>query len=330
MTELNTLLNDVHTNLETKIKELYETKLKEHMENISFKLSDAYTKDYGKIDIYKVKYDSEYLIKAQNKMSTIDKSRYIIHYLQVSSGGFINRSSPTPHMLIFDNYGDYMYFQYLQPNNTSYTINPSYYTSSKFILPNKLIDSIKSFNNLQLWCEELHNSHKYYSTIVERIKIIAEDYYNRFMIDKPLVEENKKLTEENEILKKSLIKSTNEISTQTETINDDIKVVIENNVLTIFYYNQDELNLCDYLPKLKKDIEKDGRTITINYTNIERVCIICSDFKKITKYYQGIKHIQLFKCKNFERIPNYLKNDLEFFTIDGKNQLENNNPPPYS
>jgi hypothetical protein len=49
MAELNTLLNDVHTNLETKIKELYETKLKEHMGNISFKLSDAYTKDYGKI-----------------------------------------------------------------------------------------------------------------------------------------------------------------------------------------------------------------------------------------------------------------------------------------
>ncbi len=326
MAELNTLLNDVHTNLESKIKELYEKKLKEHMENISFKLSDAYTKDYGKIDINKVQCYTDYLIKAQNKMSTIDKSRYIIHYVQVSGVNRINQSSPTtPYLLIFDNYGDYMYFQYFQ-SNTAYTINPS-----KFILPNKLIDSIKSFRNLEIGSiDYLHHAHIYYSTIVEKIKIIAEDYYNRFMIDKPLVEENKKLTEENESLKKSLIKSTNEISCQTESINDDIKVIIENNVLTIFYYNQDELNLCDYLPKLTKDIEIDGITITINYTNIERVCIICSDFKKISKYYQGIKHIQLFQCKNFERIPHYLKNDLEYFTIDGKNQLENNNPPAYN
>ena len=115
-----------------------------------------------------------------------------------------------------------------------------------------------------------------------QIKLLAEDYYNRFMIDKPLIDENKKLMEENETIKKTLIKSTNEVGCQTELINNDIKSVIENNVLTIFYYNHDELNLCDYLPKLTKDIEKDGITITVNYTNIERVCIICSDFKKIT------------------------------------------------
>ena len=317
MAELTDLLKHVQTELSDKIKQIYDKKLEEHTENISCKLSDAYTKDYGKIDIYKIKYDNEYLIKTQNAMSIIDKSRYIIHYLQVSGVGFSNRSQPTPYMLIFDNYGDYMYIKYLEPNNTSYSINPSYYTSlSKFILPNKLIDAIQSFNYLQLGSADLHDGHKYYSNITARIKIIAEDYYKRLTIQKHL---------ENTTSKKEY----KSIETQTETFNDDIKVIIENNVLTIFYYNNDELNLCDYLPKLTKDIEKDGRTITINYTDIERVSIICSDFKKITKYYQGIKHIQLFNCKNFERIPHYLKKDLLFFTNDGKNLLENNDPPSY-
>jgi hypothetical protein len=38
----------------------------------------------------------------------------------------------------------------------------------------------------------------------------------------------------------------------------------------------------------------------------------------------------LFNCKNFERIPHYLKKDLLFFTNDGKNLLDNNDPPSYS
>jgi hypothetical protein len=338
MAELNTLLNDVHTNLELKIKELYEAKLKEHTDNISCKLSDAYTKDYGKIDISKCREIQTELHSIQNLMSK--KNRYIIHW-----NYHINKDTrgcdSSRYYYVFDNYGDYITFNI--HSTQSFNTNSTYiYTSSKYILPNILIDLVKTFyissgtdcssTQMVLLTPSIINW-MYYSSHSDRsikkqsplaqIKLLAEDYYNRFMIEKPLIEEN-------ETLNKSLIKITNEIACQTETFNGDIKVIIENNVLTIFYYNNDELNLCDYLPKLTKDIEKDGRTITINYTNIERVCIICSDFKKITKYYQGIKHIQLFKCKNFERIPNYLKNDLEFFTIDGKNQLENNNPPPYS
>ena len=81
MAELTDLLKHVQTELSDKIKQIYEKKLEEHIQNISYNLSDSYTKDYGKIDIYKVEYDKEYLIKAQTQMSIIDKSRYIIHYL---------------------------------------------------------------------------------------------------------------------------------------------------------------------------------------------------------------------------------------------------------
>ncbi len=137
-------------------------------------------------------------------------------------------------------------------------------------------------------------------------------------------------------------KTTNE--TQTELmdeilpepkVSNDYKYNIKNNVLTIFYYNHDELNLCDFLPLVKKDIEinKDGKNIIIkdcNCTNIERVTIICSNFKKITKYYQGIKYLQIMSCENqIIDIPKYLKKDLLIFTIDGKNQLENSSPPSY-
>ena len=147
--------------------------------------------------------------------------------------------------------------------------------------------------------------------------------------------------EDKKIIKKEYIdnecqtenKLTKEISCQTDIINDtkpeyktdtDYKVVIKNNILTIFYYNNDELNLCDFLPLLKKEIDKDGKKMMVNCTNIEKVSIVCSEFKRITKYYQGIKSIQIYQCPNYEKMPYYLKKDLLFFTIDGKNQLENN------
>jgi hypothetical protein len=323
MAELNTLLNDVHTNLETKIKELYEKKLKEHMENISLKLSDAYTKDYGQLyfNSKQPTYEEQLLYKLSLHMKQINSNIYIVHKIKLTFTQNNQRYGYS--IIIFDNYGNNVVFMNLDYNKNplDYNIFPLYNTKKhNFICPDILINLIKSLEDNYHLVGECYQYEKLFGNFLKQIQLLAEDYYNRFMIDKPLVEENKKLIEENDSLKKSLIKSTNEIGTQTEIIND-IKVVIENNVLTIFYYNQDELNLCDFLPKLTKDIEKDGRTITINYTNIERVCIICSDFKKITKYYQGIKHIQLFQCKNFERIPHYLKKDLEYFTIDGKNQL---------
>jgi hypothetical protein len=122
---------------------------------------------------------------------------------------------------------------------------------------------------------------------------------------------------DNNNLNESLIKY-KEIGCQTECINyNEVNATIKNNLLTIFYYNNDELNLCDFLPKLTT--EKDGEIIT----NIESISIICSNFKIITQCYKGVKNIQLYKCPNFETMPNYLKKDLLFFLIDGKNQLEN-------
>jgi hypothetical protein len=329
MTELTTLLNDVHTNLETKIKELYETKLKEHTENISCKLSDAYTRAYGKIISYPDAKANIIINKLSQIMFNYNNNFYIIHSVSINVANPPVYSCDNSYkMVIIDNYGNITlgYYRYRpagcedpQPYHDSFCPK-----NKTYVCPDMLIDLIKGF------IFDYSINDKYLDSISKKIQLLAEDYYNRFMIDKPLIYENKKLIEENENIKKSLIKITNEVGCQTETFNDDIKVIIENNVLTIFYYNNDELNLCDYLPKLTKDIEKDGRTITINYTDIERVSIICSDFKKITKYYQGIKHIQLFNCKNFERIPHYLKKDLLFFTNDGKNLLKNNDPPSYN
>ncbi len=71
------------------------------------------------------------------------------------------------------------------------------------------------------------------------------------------------------------------------------------------------------MPKLTKDIEKDGRIITINYTNIEKIHIVSSDFVKITKYYQGIKYISILDCPNYQLMPHYLQRDLTYLSIDG-------------
>ncbi len=356
MAELNTLLNDVHTNLEVKIKELYESKLKEHMENISCRLSNAYTKDYGKLDIDKLHHKEIVCELKTIEQFLKTKNRYIIHFIY-------NTNQHSRIYYIFDNYGNYLSYKknYNNYGNYEKKYEPSYcQLLHKYVLPNILIDLIKTFNNTNIqsdydnliydipviqggWCyynyiNPYNNTNK--TSLLKQIKLIAEDYYNRFMIDKPfidenkklieenntLIEENKKLVEENQALK-SLTKSTSEIETQTESfINNDYKYDIKNNVLTIFYYNHDELNLCDFLPLIKKDIEinKDGKTIIIkdcNCTNIERVTIICSNFKKITKYYQGIKHLQIMSCDNQKiDIPKYLRKDLLIFTIDGKNQ----------
>ena len=147
---------------------------------------------------------------------------------------------------------------------------------------------------------------------------------------------NKKLKNEFFIKNKNTVEIQTEmkkeyksIETQTEimpeanpetdklTINNH-QSIIKGNSLTIINYNQPELNLCDFLPKLTKDIEKDGRIIKdCSYTNIEKVHIVSSDFVKISKYYQGIKYISILDCQNYQSMPHYLQKDLTYLSIDG-------------
>lgn len=232
MAELSELLDNVYKGLSDKIKELYDNKLDEHIRNISSDLSEYYTKDYGMIYI-----NSIYLTSAKDYIYKIDKSRYIIHYFQIYKTSHSYAPNPSPHMFIFDNYGDCInIICYNNSQISPHYINPG--KLSKYVLPNILIDLIKTFDSFQL-----HDKHK----ILQQIKLIAEDYY-------------KTLTK----LKYSPNKEYKDMETQTDEINEtklnpEFKAIIDNNTLTLLYYNLDELNLCDYLPKLTKQINKDGR-----------------------------------------------------------------------
>lgn len=344
MAELTDLLKHVEKELTGKIKEIYDKKLEEHIQNISSNLSDCYTPEYGKLDSskYTWKEIENELNKIQIFLNKISKDRYIIHWYYIDTRRDYNSSSTRIYYVI-DNYGDYIDFT-KQYNNSSYNFEPVHisggYTPSKYILPNILIDLIKHFSNgLTESCTEnwmYYNSEYELRNIkkispLQQIKIIAEDYYKRLTVNKNTPK--KEFTEID--CQTDTIKEYKTVETQTEPIYENQynkQIIIKENKLTIINYNDAELNLCDYLPKLTKDIEKDGRIIKTkgyNYTNIEKIHIVSSDFVKITKYYQGIKYISILDCPNYQSMPHYLQKDLTYLSIDGEVKI-NIMPPDYN
>jgi hypothetical protein len=99
-------------------------------------------------------------------------------------------------------------------------------------------------------------------------------------------------------------------------LENNITIETNNNILTIKNYYKPEINLCDYLECKKKNILINGKLISINYTDINKIIIINSNIKIINKYYQGIKKIELYECPYFEKLPYYLQKDLIYFSID--------------
>jgi hypothetical protein len=347
MAELTDLLKSVETELTAKIKEIYDKKLEEHIENISSNLSDCYTKDYGKLDSskYTWKEIERELNKIQIFLNKISKDRYIIHWYFIDkeekSGMYV---SSTRKYYVVDNFGDYIEFTKQSPS--IYNFEPVHisggYTPSKYILPNILIDLIKKMSNglttpsIDNWmyynCEN-RNIKKI--SPLEQIKIIAEDYYKRLAIKKNYNIETTTIETQTEIKKeyKSIETQTDilfESNPETDkSIMNNCQSIIKGNTLTIINYNEPELNLCDFLPKLTKDIVKDGRIIKdCNYTNIEKIHIVSSDFVKITKYYQGIRYISILDCHNYKSMPHYLQQDLTYLSIDGEIKI-NIVPPSY-
>ncbi len=354
MAELTDLLKSVETELTGKIKEIYEKKLEEHIKNISSNLSECYTPEYGKLDSNKYTWkeiESE-LNKIQIFLNKFSKDRYIIHWYYIDTNQY--SSSNTRKYCVVDNYGDYIDFT-KEFNNSSYNFEPIHisggYTPSKYILPNILIDLIKKTSSgLTTKCVD---NWMYYDgerrdikklSPLDQIKLIAEDYYKKLTIKNNNTLETTTIETQTETKKeyKSIETQTEPIQEQTpeyiqeanpETDKSPMnnhQSIIKGNALTIINYNQPELNLCDFLPKLTKDIEKDGRIIKdCNYTNIEKIHIVSSDFVKITKYYQGIKYISILDCKNYQSMPHYLQKDLTYLSIDGVIKI-NITPPDYN
>jgi hypothetical protein len=354
MAELTDLLKSVETELTGKIKEIYDKKLEEHIENISSNLSECYTKDYGKLDSNKYTWkeiDCE-LNKIQIFLNKISKNRYIIHWYYNDITEYSSRSS-TRKYYVFDNFGDYI--EFTKKFTSSYNFEPVHisggYTPSKYILPNILIDLIKKnssglttpcIDNWMYYDRERRDIKKI--SPLQQIKIIAEDYYNRLSVKKYLedttpkkefieIETQTDTTHEiiHEIIQESIQESIQETKPEPDKyLINNHQLIIKGNSLTIINYNKPELNLCDFLPKLTKDIEKEGRIIKdCNYTTIDKVHIVSSDFIKITKYYQGIKHISILDCPHYESMPSYLQKDLTYLSIDGVVKI-NITPPDYN
>jgi hypothetical protein len=343
MAELTDLLKSVEKELTGKIKEIYEKKLEEHIENISSNLSDCYTKDYGKLDINESVVSNGISIELKNIqkfLSEINKGRYIIHWTyfdKEQTGGGMYRNY-TRNYYVFDNFGDFITFT----KNQSETFTPVHisggYTASKYILPDILIDLIKKLPCID-WIYAYNSGLKKTNlTALQQIKLIAEDYYKRLAIKKnynietqtETKKEYKSIETQTELIQESNPEYIRESNPETDksTMNN-CQSIIKGNTLTIINYNEPELNLCDYLPKLKKDFEKNGRIIKdCNYTNIEKIHIIASDFVKITKYYQGIRYISILDCNNYKSMPHYLQQDLTYLSIDGEIKI-NIVPPSY-
>lgn len=352
MAELTDLLKSVETELTCKIKEIYDKKFEEHIENISSNLSDCYTKDYGKVNKMENKHNSEFthtINKAIEYINKIEINRYVIHYMGYNSTNALGYSYRSEshyticHILIIDNYGDCILFSYKQ--NTSIPYEAIKYADinklSKYLLPNNIIDFIKQLKCI--FTTPMIDEENIYLIILQHIKLIAEDYYkrlkikNNYNIETTTIEtqteikkEYKSVETQTELIQKSNLEYIRESNPETDkSIMNNCQSIIKDNTLTIINYNEPELNLCDFLPKLTKDIEKDGRIIKdCNYTNIEKIHIVSSDFLKITKYYQGIRYISILDCHNYKSMPHYLQQDLTYLSIDGEIKI-NIVPPSY-
>ena len=186
---------------------------------------------------------------------------------------------------------------------------------------NILIRYFRNTNMESLYDSESNKINQY--VLTGKFINIYDNYYEAIHIQN--VERKQKFIDS---IKKQLLLNNINPEVEPSEEEDDSNIIIKNNSLTIINYNKPELNLCDYLPKLIKTIEKDGKMITVNYTNIEKVHIVNCCFVKITKYYQGIIYMSLLDCPKFKSMPHFLEKDLVYFSIDGEKKI-NLEPPSY-
>ena len=228
MAEVTNFMDDIFTQFNTKMKEMYDKKLLEHQNNISYNLSDGYEKDYGLI---KTVFDTF--------ITNIDKNRYAIHKLEFTNlTGNMNDTCRSC-MLVFDNYGDYYC---VGKDHCDRYGKPEYIQCGElhYILPNILIDMIKEFktdNTVDMEPQmyrmmelDLIGYRKVYDKLLKNIKKIAEDYYKRFTKYKSLYESGKlinynELLEQNEKLNKDNLEKDKKIKyleKKNENIDNDI------------------------------------------------------------------------------------------------------------
>lgn len=232
MSEITELFDDVYKQFTDKINELYQQKMSEHKINISTNLSDAYTENYGKFDPYILQKTTNYSFdfsKFIKKFELIEKyikknnsDRYIIHFIilsvtyQNSGGGYHSSTTQSYVNLFIDNYGDFLLTygnnnsDFIEAGFIEQLSNSNLKPIGKYILPNILIDFIKSFNS-ELHTYNTNNNvlkiHRIFTDLLIHIKIIAEDYYNKFtnnQIISELIENNRKMSEEIIVLNQKL------------------------------------------------------------------------------------------------------------------------------
>jgi len=242
MAEISELLNDLSKQFSIKINEIYEKKLEEHKMNISYNLDRGYTKYYGKLDLSKL--TTNYICELNNFLKKNDNTRYIIHYCQCKSD-----DNKKTYGCIIDNYGAFVKLEitnYEYQHNFIESMIQSFklsYEKTKYILPNILIDFIKSQNNFEI------------TNLMNKIQLVSEDYYKRFTQNNTYNEINEhnkqyilqieQLTEENNKIKLELQKQ-NETKLPPSSSYDDI----------LFQQIKDLQNQLEICKKEKEEINK--------------------------------------------------------------------------
>jgi hypothetical protein len=209
MTEISRLLNDLSKQFSIKMNEIYEQKERETKQSFSYDLNNGYTKDYGKLDITKINYNSyndkdnvkNHIEKVNDYFKNYDATRYIIHlYTRNIHPGSVYSpqtwgagAQTKIYMSIIDNYGDYMEFN--QSGIESFTTLDDVkkfperiklsYSKSKYILPDVLINLIKSQDFIY------DNDNKNYMTkFLKEIAVLSEDYYKKIVISQYINKKN--------------------------------------------------------------------------------------------------------------------------------------------
>jgi hypothetical protein len=200
-----------------------------------YNLDTGYTKNYGTLDISNIDNESN-LISYKKYIDGVNKylkkfihNSYIIHLVVTNNDDNIEQQS-TQDINIINNYGDYINFNSNECNNstdngdtiynlivnTGRTFNSSY-LNDKYILPDILIDMIKSkqnFDNVNI------------SIFSKEIALLSEDYYKKFIImqykNKKYISHIEKLTEENTKINLELQNQKEEMIIKPTCPDDDI------------------------------------------------------------------------------------------------------------
>ena len=190
--------------------------MKTHLENISYNLSDEYTKDYGKITYDKMEkyydfgnvsytdgYASHTRFTLRQIVEFIEKNdRYIIAvdiYKNHATGNNIIKET----IILIDNHGDhYTSTNSIINNNGSRSVYGNGFAeligTSSFTLINKFIDIIKNItikyngysNTILGFFENNNDEMKFFkeNQLLSILKELNEDYYNRISTNKLLIQ----------------------------------------------------------------------------------------------------------------------------------------------